>query len=72
MTERKLTAKRIAAFEQSPRTEKRAPGTVEKYLRDVRAFALWLESREVTRETGTGYPEVLPVAGGTPLPDLNG
>lgn len=72
MMERRLTAERIAAFEQYLRTEERATGTIEKYLRDVRAFALWLESREVTRETGTGYPEVLPVAGGTPLPDLNG
>lgn len=65
--ERKLTAERIAAFEQCLRTEERAPGTVEKYLRDVRAFALWLEGREVTRETGTGWREHLLARGYAPV-----
>nr|WP_326184989.1 tyrosine-type recombinase/integrase [uncultured Oscillibacter sp.] len=67
MMERRLTAERIAAFEQYLRTEERATGTIEKYLRDVRAFALWLESREVTRETGTGWREHLLARGYAPV-----
>ena len=67
MMERRLTAERIAAFEQYLRTEERATGTIEKYLRDVRAFALWLKSREVTRETGTGWREHLLARGYAPV-----
>ena len=30
--------------------EERAPSTVENYLRDVRAFAVWLDGRAATKE----------------------
>ena len=33
----------------------RAPGTIEKYLRDARAFAAWLDGRAVTRETAAEW-----------------
>ena len=45
-----LTAAHIAAYSQSLRAQERAPATVEKYLREVRAFAAWLDGRPVTRE----------------------
>ena len=32
------------------KAHERSAGTIEKYLRDVRAFALWLDGQEVTRE----------------------
>ena len=50
MTERKLTLERIAAYAQYLRSEERAPGTIEKYLRDVRAFAAWLDGQTVSKE----------------------
>ena len=37
-----LTARLVAAYEQHLRVEERSAGTIEKYLRDVRAFQLWL------------------------------
>ncbi len=50
MEERKLTAERIAAYDQYLCSEERAPGTQEKYLRDIRRFAVWLDGRTVTKE----------------------
>ena len=37
------------------KAQERSPGTVEKYLRDVEAFARWLDGREVTRETAAEW-----------------
>lgn len=59
MNKHSLTAERIAAFERYLRGEERAPGTVEKYLRDVRAFAAWLDGRPVTKESAAGWKEHL-------------
>ena len=59
MEKRKLTPKRIAAFEQRLQAEERAAGTVEKYLRDLRAFAVWLEGRPVTKEASSAWKERL-------------
>ena len=43
MNSRKLTNKRIADFQTALQEEERSDGTIEKYLRDVRAFACWLD-----------------------------
>ena len=59
MNEHTLTPERIAAYGQYLRAEERAPGTVEKYLRDVRAFAAWLDGRPATKEAVTGWKEYL-------------
>lgn len=59
MHEHTLTAERIAAFGRYLREEERAPGTVEKYLRDVRTFAAWLDGRPVAKETAAGWKEHL-------------
>ena len=50
MNRKKLTEEQIAAYGQYLRTEERSGGTVEKYLRDIRAFARWLEDRPVSKE----------------------
>ena len=39
--------------------EERTPATLEKYLRDVRAFSLWLDGEAVTREAVTGWKDRL-------------
>lgn len=59
MNEHTLTAERITAFGRYLREEERAPGTVEKYLRDVRTFAAWLDGRPVTKESAAGWKEHL-------------
>ena len=51
MTEvKRLTLRQTADFSQHLRSEERSSGTVEKYLRDIRAFAAWLDGRPVTKE----------------------
>ncbi|MGM9619260.1 MAG: tyrosine-type recombinase/integrase [Oscillospiraceae bacterium] len=59
MNEYHLTPEQIAAFARYLKSEERAPGTMEKYLRDVGAFAVWLEGRAVTRETAAEWREHL-------------
>lgn len=59
MAEYELTVERIAAYGRHLKQEERAPATVEKYLRDVRTFALWLDGKAVTKEAVTGWKERL-------------
>lgn len=39
--------------------EEKSNGTIEKYLRDMRAFAEWLDGRELTKETAIQWREHL-------------
>ena len=55
MKERVLVASQIDAFIQYLREEEREPGTVEKYLRDIRLFAAWSGNRGVCKELTTGW-----------------
>ena len=59
MEDFKLTAERIAAYGRYLKQEERTLATLEKYLRDVRAFALWLDGEAVTKEAVTGWKERL-------------
>ena len=61
-----LSAAQIAAYAQALREEERAPATVEKYLRDVRAFAAFVGGGAVTRERAAGWREHLLSGGLTP------
>ena len=54
----------IPAFAASLRREGRSAGTVEKYLRDVEAFARWLDGRELT--DAAGWRELLAQRGYAP------
>lgn len=47
--------------------EERCEGTVEKYLRDIQAFARWLEGRPVTKEQTAGWKAYLMAAGYAPV-----
>ena len=54
-----LTAEQITAFERYLKKEERSAGTVEKYLRDVRQFAAWLNGKDVTKDAVAGWKEHL-------------
>ena len=66
MTEKSLTLEQIAAYGLYLRREEHASGTVEKYLRDIRAFAAWLGGRPVTQELATEWKEHLLATGHIP------
>lgn len=61
-----IGTKQLTAFEQQLRLEERASGTVEKYLRDVRAFAGWLEERTLDKEAVIAWKRHLLAAGYAP------
>ena len=44
-----ITPETIRAFAEQLRREERSAGTVENYLRHVRAFCAWLDGKPVTR-----------------------
>ena len=50
MPERTIDPAQLASYTAHLRREERSPGTIEKYLRDIRAFAGWLDDRPVSRE----------------------
>lgn len=78
MEDFKLTPDRIAAYGRYLKQEERSPATLEKYLRDVLAFARWLDGEAVTREAVTEWKERLlaehraPSTVNTALSALNG
>ena len=55
--ERTITAEQTARFVQALQAADRAPGTIENYLRHVRAFARWLGDSPLLRRA--------PPSGGT-------
>ena len=73
-----LTADYITAYSQYLRTEERSSGTIEKYLRDIRAFSQWLGDRPITKECLHEWKDYLqenhyaPVTINSMLAPLNG
>lgn len=63
MNEHYLTATEIIAFAQNLRSEEREVGTIEKYMRNIQAFATWLGDRTVTKEMATAWKERLQTEG---------
>lgn len=57
--DRYINREQLIAFEQHLRVEEREPGTIEKYLRDVRAFAAWLGKRPLNKESVVAWKEHL-------------
>ena len=49
----------LQAFEAHLRQNEKSPATIEKYLRDVRAFLRWLDGRGITKERTVCYKEAL-------------
>ena len=66
MKNRQLTQDHLASYAGFLRSEERSPGTVEKYTRDVEAFARWLAGEPVTREQAAAWREHLASAGYAP------
>lgn len=62
-----LTLGHLETFRCHLMEEERAPGTVEKYLRDLAAFYRWLEGRPVTQETAAAWKAYLLAGGRAPV-----
>ena len=54
-----ITRQQIQAFAAHLRQAERSSGTIENYLRHVRAFAAWLAGRPVTKEAAAEWKEHL-------------
>lgn len=54
-----ITRQQIQAFAAHLRQAERSSGTIENYLRHVRAFAAWLAGRSVTKEAAAEWKEHL-------------
>lgn len=59
MEERILTVDIICQFKEHLILEERSENTVEKYLRDIKAFMMFLSGRELTKETVIDYKKHL-------------
>lgn len=59
MEERLLTEKEILAFREMLILEEKSKATVEKYVRDVRAFSAFLNGSAVTKEAMMAYKQQL-------------
>ena len=66
MNEYIITTAHIAAYADHLHSEERAPSTIEKYLRDIRAFARWLDGREITKENTAAWKACLVEQGYAP------
>ena len=64
--EKHINQAQLTAFERYLRLEEREPGTIEKYLRDVRTFAAWLEEKPLDKEAAVAWKEHLLAAGFAP------
>ncbi|MBC8535440.1 tyrosine-type recombinase/integrase [Feifania hominis] len=67
MKKLQLTAEKIASYGQYLHREERSPGTIEKYQRDVNAFARWLGDRDITKELAAGWKAYLLEQGYAPV-----
>lgn len=59
MTDHRLEVQKIEAFEHYLRLEEKSMATIEKYLRDIRSFASWLDGRAITKELTTEWKKYL-------------
>ncbi len=59
MKGRILTGEAIECFEKYLYVEEKSKNTVEKYLRDVRAFMFFSDGKEITKETVVAYKNKL-------------
>jgi site-specific recombinase XerD len=66
MTGLKLTKTHLEKFEEHLLKEEKSRATVEKYLRDARAFVLYAEGKELTKSLSVGFKKSLEDAGYKP------
>ena len=59
MKARRITKETTAGFERYLHQEEKSRGTVDKYVRDVKAFAVWLAGEQVSREKAADWKEHL-------------
>ena len=55
MRQRTVIFKELNTFRRYLQGEEREPGTIEKYLREVRAFLVWAGEREVSKDLTTAW-----------------
>lgn len=57
MEHRIIIENQLTLFAQKMREDERSPGTIENYVRHVRAFAAWMGGNPATKETAAvGLP----------------
>lgn len=61
MEERKITDTQIQSFHQYLIREEKSTATVEKYLRDARAFVVYVGNEVVTKEVVMAYKKYLQI-----------
>lgn len=66
MREQRLQTRDLDRYREYLLQEERAPSTVENYLRDARAFAVWLDGRAADREAAAAWRERLMAQGRAP------
>ena len=62
-----IATEQIQNFRAHLHREECSAGTIDKYLRDIHAFAAWLNGRELTRETAAAWKEHLLAQGYAPV-----
>ncbi len=53
----RMTKKRIKEFEENLRNEEKSSATIEKYIRDIRAFLVWTQGQEFGKPDVLAYKE---------------
>ena len=56
---KKITDKSIEDFKRYLQNEERAAATIEKYIRDILAFCVWLDGKEIDKSAVLAYKEYL-------------
>lgn len=59
MAERKITGDALTLFHENLTQQEKSAATVEKYCRDVRCFAAYLEGRTVSKEAVMDFKQHL-------------
>ena len=67
MERKTVTKEKIRQFSDALAEEERSAGTIEKYVRDVRRFAVWLDGEEVSRERTAAWRDGLLERGYAPV-----
>ena len=67
MEQKTVTKEEIRQFSDALTEEERSAGTIEKYVRDVRRFAVWLDGEEVSRERAAAWRDGLLERGYAPV-----